>query len=66
VAKRRHSSGTSEKIEGEKRRRERGTGRSEKENIETRKQAIADGLSKTRERAERVLKKMADIAPKKK
>jgi hypothetical protein len=66
VAKRRHSSGTSEKIEGEKRRRERGTGRSEKDNIETRKQVIAVGLLKTRERGERALKEMADIAPKKK
>jgi hypothetical protein len=65
MAERKHSGIASEELESETHRYKRGTPRSEKGSIESRKQEIAAGLSETRERGERVLKEMRERAVKK-
>ena len=66
IAERRSSNQASEEIEREPHRSKRGNSRSEKDTIESRKEAIAFGLSETRDRGERVLKQMANTARKRK
>jgi Family of unknown function (DUF6496) len=63
---RRYSTEASEEAERETYRRKRSAEGGENGNIESRKQAIATGLTKTRERGEKVLKEMRERAVKQK